>query len=46
MYDAINCSKCLEKISEDKISKFFDVTDFTEFHLNRMKDIGCILFEL
>lgn len=44
MSDTVSCSKCLEKISEDKIKTFYDVTDFTEFQLNRMKDIGCILF--
>ncbi|CAI6365129.1 unnamed protein product [Macrosiphum euphorbiae] len=38
--DSISCSKCLEKISEDKIKTFYDVTDFTEFQLSRMKDIG------
>jgi len=44
MSDTVSCSKCLEKVSEDKLKTFFDVTDFTEFQLNRMKDIGCILF--
>jgi len=42
--DSISCSKCLEKISDDKIKTFYDVTDFTEFQLSRMKDIGCILY--
>lgn len=38
--DSISCSKCMEKISEDKIKTFYDVTDFTEFQLSKMKDLG------
>ncbi|VVC44586.1 Zinc finger, MYND-type [Cinara cedri] len=38
--DSVSCSKCLEKVTKDRIQMFFDVTDFTEFQLNRMRDIG------
>lgn len=42
--DSVSCSKCQEKVTRDRVKMFFDVTDFTEFQLNRMRDIGCILY--
>lgn len=43
-YDAIyKCSKCSSKLSEDFIQKYREVMEFTELHLENMKQLACIL---
>lgn len=41
--DRSKCKKCDEDISDDFIRRFEEVTEFTEMHLQNMKNIACIL---
>ncbi|XP_050441460.1 histone-lysine N-methyltransferase SMYD3 [Adelges cooleyi] len=38
--NSVNCPECLEIVSETKVKEFYDVTEYTEFQLLKMKDIG------
>lgn len=37
------CSKCKTEITEDFMNEFTDVMDMTQGHLEKMKEITCIL---
>lgn len=41
--DTQNCSACNEPINEEFWMKFEQVTNFTDLHLENMKDLACIL---
>ncbi|XP_050519969.1 histone-lysine N-methyltransferase SMYD3 isoform X2 [Daktulosphaira vitifoliae] len=38
--DTVTCSKCLLKVDDRIVEEFYNVTEFTNFQLQKMKDIG------
>lgn len=42
--DDLKCSKCNRSISDEFLQKYKDVTEFSEMHLQNMKQTACILF--
>lgn len=42
--DELNCTKCNTTISDEFIQQYKEVTEFSEMHLQNMKQTACILF--
>lgn len=42
--EMVTCSKCNTMVPETFIQEYKEVTDFTEMHLQSMKDTACILY--
>lgn len=40
------CEKCDAKLSEDFKMSFHEVTDFTDYHLEKMKTMACIFINV
>lgn len=43
--DDLNCSKCNNSISDEFLQQYKEVIEFSEMHLQNMRQIACILFE-
>lgn len=44
--DELTCSKCNTSISDEFLQQYKEVTEFSEMHLQSMKQTACILFSL